>query len=515
MQENEGKIVNITGKIISYFEGDSIPFINYIITFVFLVLFRNFIELYATGQDQQLFQVLDYSPLYFALLVWNIFLFCVLTGEKVKAVAKVVIASFVLILIPPVLDVIISWGGQVRMGCIEVVDLRSLFISYFTILFDFRNNSNSIGQRIEIIVACVLSFVYVYYKTRKIWKSLMGSILIYTGIFIFGIFNFMAELPARWMNLQRVADPLFSEKYFFIFTLIILSILFYLYNKKYFKAMLKDFRFDRLIHFFTLLILGFVLSVSTKNNEFPIITSENIFYFVLVPISIIFSAIFSIITNNIYDVEIDACNKLDRPLINGSILIKPYLRLGWISLVIALIASGLVNRTCFILIALIIGFYFVYSCPPFRLKRFVIFSKFLVGINSFLITLLGFSIFGSPVLTFPKDYMFFILIPFALAGSFIDIKDYMGDKVAGIKTLPVILGLRSSKILIAFFTVASYANVIYLLSKLEVNWWILYAPMLLCAIHIFMVLKTKFNEKYVFAVYIFGLVSLIIVLLYH
>jgi 4-hydroxybenzoate polyprenyltransferase len=501
-------------KIIRYFENEEIPLLHYLIGFIFIVLLRNFIELYATNQDQHLLQVFTYSPFYFALAFWFILLFHFLTKERVVIVARIVLVSFILILIPPVADLIIKWGAPVRMKYIGISDLKSIIENYFTILFSFKNNENSIGQRIEIIISTILSFFYFYYKIQNIWKSILCAISVYTSIFFFGIFTYLTNLPFQWFKIEFVNDDLFMERFFFLFSIIILIITFYRYNKNFFFAIIRDLRYERLIYFIIMFVLGYVLFLSDKEvyQYAPtIINSMNCYYFFLIPVSIIFSALFTIIINNIQDIEADRISNINRPLVTQIIPMKPYLRIAWLSLVISLIAALLVNRTCFILMSLIIGSYYVYSCPPFRLKRIPFLSKFIVGMNSFLMCLMGFSVFGAPVLLFPESYTFFILIPLSLAGNFLDIKDYDGDKATGVITLPVLFGKKTAKFFISFFTFCSYLNVFFIIKNYHLGNVMNILPFILCIFHILFIYKRKYNEKLVFVVLLIGLIALILI----
>jgi 4-hydroxybenzoate polyprenyltransferase len=508
--------MKFANRIIHYFESEEIPLLHYFTGFAFLVLLRNFIELYATNQDQNLAQVFTYSPFYFALAIWFILLFHLLTKERIVIVTRLILVSFILILIPPVADFIITWGGPVRMKYIGVNGIKSIIESYFTILFSFDNTGNSIGQRIEIICATLLSFFYFYCKIKSIWKSLLCAISVYTSIFIFGIFTYLTHLLFQWFRIEFVSDELFLEKFFFLFSITILIIIFYRYNKNYFIAIIKDLRYERLIYFMIMFVLGYVLFLSNRevHQYAPTnINSMNCFYFLLIPVSIVFSALFTIIINNIQDIDADRISNIKRPLVIQTIPPKAYKRIAWLSLVVSLIAALLVNRTCFILISLIIGSYYIYSCPPFRLKRIPFLSKFIVGMNSFFMCLMGFSVFGAPVLLFPQSYAFFILIPLSLAGNFLDIKDYDGDKATGVITLPVLLGKRTAKFLISIFTFCSYLTIFFIIKNYNLGNLLNIVPFILCLLHIAFIYKRNYNEKFVFAIFLSGLIALIIILI--
>ncbi len=99
--------------------------------------------------------------------------------------------------------------------------------------------------------------------------------------------------------------------------------------------------------------------------------------------------------------------------------------------------------------------YFLYSMPPLQLKRVTFFSKLLISLNSLILVLLG-QLFHSGDFGLPLNIIIFFFVCVTATLNFIDLKDYEGDKNAGIKTLPVALGLDRSKKVIGLFFFISY-----------------------------------------------------------
>jgi len=94
--------------------------------------------------------------------------------------------------------------------------------------------------------------------------------------------------------------------------------------------------------------------------------------------------------------------------------------------------------------------------------------------------------------------------------QFIDIKDYEGDKKEGIKTLPVVLGLKKSKRLIGAFFVLTYLSV-YLVVKEKV---LLIPLFVLGCIQYFLVNRKKYHERWVFIAYLLIMFALLFLLIY-
>jgi len=244
-----------------------------------------------------------------------------------------------------------------------------------------------------------------------------------------------------------------------------------------------------------------------KNYNFTL-TTDNLFCFIFIPIAIVSAWIFSVITNNIQDVETDKISNKERPLIKESMDPVFYNRIAWLFFFLALIYAGFINFTAFFVILLFIGNYFLYSMPPFRLKRVPFFSKIFISLNSLILLMLGFVLIsGISIENIPisNSLFFLILIMLTAVINFIDIKDYEGDKKEGIKTLPVLMGLKRSKILISIFFAIAYLFVCFLTKDLST----LIIFFVLGCLQVYLINRKNYNEKYIFIIYLSSVLYLI------
>jgi 4-hydroxybenzoate polyprenyltransferase len=72
-----------------------------------------------------------------------------------------------------------------------------------------------------------------------------------------------------------------------------------------------------------------------------------------------------------------------------------------LSLLFSFSLALLIEWVYFISVLGISIIYFIYSCKPFKFKRFVLFAKLLIGINSFISAICGFVIAGGAWNEFP------------------------------------------------------------------------------------------------------------------
>jgi 4-hydroxybenzoate polyprenyltransferase len=265
----------------------------------------------------------------------------------------------------------------------------------------------------------------------------------------------------------------------------------------------------RILHYISLSLLGAVLFFGSLAQLQMSVNAELVFNFLVFFMCLTYAAVFAIITNNIEDIEADRISNPDRPLVKGKVATGLYFRVGLISLLIALVIAAITDLRILAGVSAISLGYFIYSCRPLRLKRIPFLSKFIIGINSLVVALAGFSLAGGGVSDFPFLWAVYILIPLALSANFIDLKDVEGDKATGIKTLPVIFGETRARQMIAFFTFCSYVMAALLLN---VSWMF---PLVLvtCVAHLWLLFRKPYREKPVFLTYLLAIFALNVLLL--
>ena len=171
---------------IAALETSSLPWGYWLATFLGIVIARNLLE-GAFGPDRILGFVYQMSPS--ALMVLDHFLFfyasvflsiaivlSVLARESIGRVARVMTPAFAIILIPPALDYLLTSGQGVRIT--YVLELRPVILGFFDPRAALQGVSA--GQRIEIVLACVLGAAYARTKTGS-WARAAGA---FVGVYL-------------------------------------------------------------------------------------------------------------------------------------------------------------------------------------------------------------------------------------------------------------------------------------------------------------------------------------------
>ncbi len=498
-------------KLIFRIENSKVPFAYFLSTFFFLIIFRYFLEMFSTDF---LFSPSDFYHIFLfflSCLLTFVLLFHFSTKENIEKIVRFLFLSFGVILLTPLLDIILTKGKGYKMTYILPGVHKNLLLRFLTFGGSFHKDGLSPGIKIEVGLILLGCFVYFLIKNKNIFKSLFFTFFAYLIIFLFGIAPFLAKAFLQLFNLQyRFSASLMIN--FYLLLLFILSIwIFYLYNKKFCIEIFKDIRPFRLLHYELMFMLGFVIREVSFMGDKAQFSQELLFSWIFIIIAIMYAGLFSGITNNLADYEIDKISNPNRPTVANTIPIKEYKMLSGVFLMLAIIYSLAASYMSLFLILLLIGSYFLYSVPPLRLKRITFFSKILISLNAITVMMLGYSLNSINYSIFlPSKIIFFSLIFLTASINFIDIKDYKGDKKAGIKTLPVILGLEKSKKVIGLFFLISYLAFYFLLK----DNFLLPFLILFGIIEFLLINRKKYNEKPVFLVYLLSVISLIIYLLF-
>lgn len=451
-------------RLIDSVEQSDISWGYFALSFFFVMSLRNFLEIFSDQSRISFSFYLHFYSSYIALALAIILLMHFLTRQPIMPLIKLVMAGFVIILFAPLFDLVATGGQGFNIAYLLPGQHDDLFRRYLTFFGAVDVEGITPGMRVEIALVLLAAFFYLRLKTSNLVKSLLGTWALYTLIFVYTAVPFWIKGFLGWFGLSdQTADLAITRRnFYFLIGVPLLMIVFYRLKSSYFLAVIKDFRFLRLIHFILLFLLGFHLS----QRGFSVLRLDDaLFYFIFVMVAISLAWLFSVMTNNIADQDIDRVSNVSRPLVTGVVPLPDYKKIIWLVAVLMILYAALPGFTFLFLLLLFVGGYWLYSMPPFRCKRLPLFSKVFIGFNSLVMLMLGYSFTAEQLATFPRWLIFVMLVLFSLGANFIDIKDYAGDRAAGVKTLPTLLGLRRSQRLIGFFWLIGFLGMPFFLDR--------------------------------------------------
>lgn len=505
------KVLKLITDLITSAENSPTPLIYFILTFFFAISLRTFLEIFW---ENALFA--DWEFYHFALSYVFIglgisFVIFWATKEKIAKILRVVLPSFLILIITPLIDSIVSKGKGYHLAYF-IPGLHQNLVIRFVKLFGglVGEKGATPGVRMEIFLILIGVFGYIYLKTKAKFKSLIFTLLAYGLLYLYALVLFIIKAIQNGFGLDYMANNMLVSQFYLLLLMAELIYLFYLWNRQYFKALLKDFRTLRILHYLLMFILGSMIAQQVFG---PIsLTQEMIFAWPLTLISIILSTIFIAVSNNLFDLKSDTINHPDRPSISGVIPQSVYLKLAWFCLALALIYAWMINFTTLILITSFIACYCLYSIPPWRLKRITLLSKLPLAASSVVIVILGYY-FISGQLNLPLRIIIYFLITLTLTMNFIDLKDFPGDLQEGIRTLPVRLGMKLSQFLIGLFFFIAYSSIYFILSPRKT--FILIVGMIVGIIQFVLINRKQYQEKPVFIFYLMTMIALIFYLNFY
>jgi len=538
-------------KCVNFIESSQYPLWYFVATFFSLVTLRIFAEFFSNNVSANPPVAFLWSFLTVTLLVYDaeslahlyaffsalglclVLLLYVYTRHEITRLFKLVTACYGIVVLAPVLDLILSAGRGFRMDYLYPHTLSELARLFFTFFGPMQNAGmpSGITPGIRIEVALVIAAIFIYLRSvhkKPLLRSAIGAVGAYAVIFLFLSAPYVLQIPSGPLgaSLELYSETALRNLYLLVGSIAGITLL-VLANRTTAVTLLRDMRVPRLLHYW--LMIGIGVWMASKTGMVPL-TAETIFYLPFLLGAAAFAWLFSVITNNMSDVEIDKVSSPERPLAAGQIDPGTYRAAAWIVLGLSLGLAFAVSSRALFFIGLFLGNYFIYSMPPLRLKCVPYFSKLAILFNSLALALLGFTTFnaadftrllqllyagrsdfllllGTPDSAFAKVLVLVLLAVLLLAMNFIDLKDYEGDKRGGIKTLPILLGLPLSKFLIggAFLFLYTVAGAL-------IGGYISFIAVGLGLLQFYFINRKKYQEKYVFALYLPSLVALFFIL---
>lgn len=398
--------------------------------------------------------------------------------------------------------------------------IKGLISSFWIIIFSplFVNLFPNVEFLVFIIIFILFSITYICFLKYKIskpsllkleyWKLIIISTsIIFLGIMIFiqGAFLFQDKLLNYgtldiYTSVILVMVLLIENVIFFLFSV-------YIIKNNYFYSILKSIKPFRSLHFVGMVLIGFFVYSSISDSA--IFNYENIL--IIIPsICMLLTWQFSTMLNDYYDVNIDKVVHPDRPLVKERIEPWIFKEITIIFGTLSLIFSFLFSIELLFLNVLFVIAGVLYSIPSIRLKNKV-YGHVCVGYGSSVSFLYGFYgvytlknidyiIMSSDISTifFPDIFLLTLIIFFVFSISPLinAVKDYHGDKEAGVTNIYTVYGFDKGKKIVSILIIILFLTPLILFHSVIDLFMII--PLGLIASYIFYTLE---RYKIVFILY--------------
>ncbi|MEY4731500.1 MAG: hypothetical protein RL681_446 [Candidatus Parcubacteria bacterium] len=456
-----------------------------------VVVLRNFLE----GLSQRALNILDADNAMFFPHAWAFYVVAFLgiililrflTGERIVRVSTFVLFLAPIILLPPLFDLAVTGGAGGVIGYIDpAVTLHSAgniigaVVDFslwgpFGLLFPMGGVPDdsairmNFGIRIEVMLLFAALAWYLYIKTRNAARVILGVVMLYAGLFTLATFPHVVTEPFGVSVYALFAGSLVVNTAFrgantvlfgCLFALLVaLGLLWFRANdRRTFAAVWKNIRLSRLvIGNFGMLTAGLIIGISSSSSPL----TPDIFDHLLVLFayaSVLFGWIWAVARNDLADERGDRISESFRPLPSGALTRNDMRETGRLALFVSLVAAFLAGFHFFLLRIVWMCIAYLYSEPPFRLKRFPLLSNVVLA-GAYCITMVaGYVLVArNNIFDFPSGIACLMLVSLPLLMEFKNIKDYEGDRADGVITIPVLFGLERGKRVIAGFGVLAF-----------------------------------------------------------
>jgi len=498
-----------------------------------IIILRNFLEGIVFSKKlgfssfcfESVLRCFIYYPLNYLSGAFSIIIVLHLfSRERIDAVARVVLSFFWVILIPPLIDFFVFKGRYFPLGYLPSIREALQGIVF---IFDFTRKLSTVsyGVRIELLLILILSWAYLWAKTQKRINSLLGglcslwSVLLVAGsipVLLLYTVEFPWTAQRLGENLLRelsikgtifsTQDSLYALVYSFVFSILLL-IYYSCYDFKKFKALLKNVRPFRVIHFLLLAFLGMGYFCLLQTGAKIFLPAMGL----ILPafaLGFCYCAQSLAVINDIVDKKGDCLTNRDRPLVTGILTETEYREIGTVC---AIMSAGIfisISYYAFLMVLTFWVFYFIYSSPPLHLKKIFPLNMSVIAVNGLVMFLSGISVFaGADSFSYIRgEIAWVIFLPFFLGINMITLKDFAGDKQEKVFTLPVLLGQKKGKSAVALLSLTAFILPGIILSI----YWLVIPGIVLGTSAVFFMLCARWRE-WIFFLHYYAYFSLVII----
>lgn len=424
---------------------------SFLLTFSSIVIIRTFFEFILEPThnfsffSELYFSLVDYTHIYLSWLTlfFSIVLFLKYSyAVPLVTIVKVMLVAFPIIIVVPFVDFILPMGNFIRYEH----DFENFFHIFSNIFFFYTDIDNlTLGVRTEITLVLVMVLIFGFAKQKKVYQILLSMIGVYSIIFLF---MYMPAVLVAITGLDfhtLVETSLFPVKsythlYGLMYTPIIIilsSIGIVLLPQNWIKSLWYILRIERFTIYLGIMLGGIFLAVSNYTSFLNIFNFYDVFKILAAIFSLMLFFMFSTIINDIADEESDKITNKNRVLVQKLLNKDDFLGLAKVCFLFSFLFGILINEHFIFLLFALYSLSYLYSTPPFQLKKIIFLSHLMLTFIAAIVFLLGYCIVEAN-LGFQKvdvGLLYSIMFFFFVSSHLKDIKDAQSDKQYGVQTL--------------------------------------------------------------------------------
>ncbi|MCE5295673.1 MAG: UbiA family prenyltransferase [Euryarchaeota archaeon] len=497
----EERFVKGVDRLAAFLEKDRL---NLWMTFVYVLVvavIRDLSEYFLlddafTSSSHPWIYSISHHVAFFVLVYLGLVLILkVFSGAGLKKCINYTSWYYWIILIPPWIDHFLF--GQDRNYA------YFSWTSFLEAFFGMGGESFHPGQGVEVMVVLFALFAYVFWRHRGDLGDVhgrlvlilrMGSMAAFTVLFMFivgtpgiyipiGSIDGIPVFPS--FDLTRYYQyHLFIFAYYYAAGLLLVLVLSYITLRGRFSEYVRALRPFQTVFFASIVTAGVAFgwrSAILADLVGNILTKPywvNLAFVVPTVLTAILAWQIGVLWNDISDRSTDDPGKKGRMLASGALDPRSQKEVSVVLTMVVLGVSLLLSVQQFVLMFAVLLLSYVYSCPPFRMKKMLL-SPLLMGLGTFLAFLFGAMtpysevsfVSGSPYITgsviepgLTTDTLLvgaFMFLGLVIGSMVTDIDGYVEDRAAGVRTIYTKLGReQGTKVVAALVFLASLSPLV-------------------------------------------------------
>lgn len=515
----------------AHIERLEISFETWVVTFFAIGFTRTFLEVFSTRTEtsvvtSDMATIVHYLFFYITIILALILITHLFSKKDIVTVSKVALVAFAIVWFPPLFDLIMS-GGEGGTGIAYLFTPLSGFIPNFITFFGAHTMPGvTTGIRIELAVITLLIGIYTYITSQKYIRALLSMGVAYLTFFFLGAlpsiiaalhvgeiqpsFYWFRELQTSSLikhffhphstfdSITRTFEMHFNGgmiQILFLITLPLLCVATYRWNAKKASALFRNSRFERMSIYLFMAGFGMFLAMQ-EGVAAPLVSWLDVTTLICLFVAVACIWLHAVCHNDIVDRESDAISNTTRPLVTGLITTSEMAIARNVFLFLAIIGGYAAGHYALFMVLVYAAFAYLYSVPPFKLKRFPLINPFIIGLCMLATMLAGFFTLSTDqeVSVFPSEWAFLIVILYTCIANVKDIKDIEGDRAAAVYTIPVLFGATNGKHIIGVLVFLSL-QLIPLISTYTILW---YTTIPFGILSYLLIHRTPYRDKHLF-----------------
>lgn len=460
------------------------------------------------GSDDAALLVLHWPGFYLTIFFGLALVLSWLGGAPVARTSKAIVLGFPILWLPPIVDAALT-GGR---GTMLEYNLQRDFGTLLATFYDPRADvpGVSAGIRIEIFLASIGGALYVLGKGRGVVRAAVAFVAV---TLVPAAVGSWPGWVGRATLVPHDYPGTLHGRLGVVYLVLVLGLgawWAWRADPARFRAARSNLRGPRTAHYVAMAVLGYVIA------ELELPGARTPAFEVVVPLVGVALAVacafqFNVQINDLVDRDVDATSNRERPLATGRLTQTDVVWLAGLYGVASVAFAAAVGTPVLLLVLAYNALGLLYSAPPFRLRRVFPLATLVLAGCSLVAMIAGFAVVagGNALVFFPRRTALLLAVTFVAAFTFKDVKDVEGDRAAGDRTLPVLLGPTRGRWVVAALMLAAYTSVPLLVGRGGILW---IAPAVGVATAALIVRGDRPNEPLLFALY-FGFAALATVVL--